>query len=247
MLQGGIYDHLGGGLSRYSVDDDWLVPHFEKMIYDNAQLIRQASYAFAETGDQFFRSRIEETITWVQREMLVEGRFASSLDADSEGEEGRFYVWSSGEIPESPDFESFRSVYDVKEQGNWEGKTILNRLHSLEHFKPETEGELSKARQELWRLREQRIRPGRDDKALTDWNGLMICSLAEASRVFGRTDWLDLAMSCYHSISKSMVDSQLPHSVLGNSRLFPGLSSDYAAMINAALSLYEASHDKAFH
>lgn len=246
MLQGGIYDHLGGGLSRYSVDEDWLVPHFEKMLYDNAQLIRHATYAFARTGDEIFRLRIEETIAWLQREMLVENRFASSLDADSEGEEGRFYVWSSSEIPDTVEFADFRRVYDVREEGNWEGKTILNRLHALERLDPTTESRFDRARQELWSVREKRTHPGRDDKALTDWNGLAIRSLAEAARVFHRSDWLELATGCYRSVSESMVDGRLPHSVLGSSRLFPGLSSDYASMINAALSLYEASHDKAF-
>jgi uncharacterized protein YyaL (SSP411 family) len=246
MLQGGIYDHLGGGLSRYSVDDAWLVPHFEKMLYDNAQFIRHATYAYAETGDDLFRIRIEETAAWLQREMLVEGRFASSLDADSEGEEGRFYVWSSDELPGEPEFELFRRVYDVSEQGNWEGKTILNRLHTLEALDAGRERQLWQARQELFAIRETRIRPGRDDKALTDWNGLMIRSLAEAARAFERKDWLDLALTSYRSICDSMVDGRLPHSVLGNSRLFPGLSSDYAAMINAAISCNQATQDAAF-
>ncbi len=243
MLQGGIYDHLGGGLSRYSIDDEWLVPHFEKMLYDNAQFIRHATYAYAETGEELFRNRIEETIAWLQREMLVDGRFASSLDADSEGEEGRFYVWTAGEVPGSPEFDTFRRIYDVSEQGNWEGKTILNRLHSLDVLDVESEQHLKQARQALFALRENRIRPGRDDKALTDWNGLMIRALAEAGRAFERRDWLDLSLTAYRSISESMIDGRLPHSVLGDSRLFPGLSSDYAAMINAALSLYQATQD----
>jgi uncharacterized protein len=246
MLQGGIYDHLGGGLSRYSVDDEWLVPHFEKMLYDNAQFIRHATYAYAETGDELFRTRIEETVGWLQREMLVDRRFASSLDADSEGEEGRFYVWTAGDIPDRPEFETFLRVYDVTEQGNWEGKTILNRLHSLEALDHKSEEQLKRGRQELLAMRENRVRPGRDDKALTDWNALMIRALAEAARVFDRKDWLDLALTSYRSISESMVDGRLPHSVLGDSRLFPGLSSDYAAMINAALSLYQATQDRAF-
>jgi uncharacterized protein YyaL (SSP411 family) len=243
MLQGGIYDHLGGGLSRYSVDDEWLVPHFEKMLYDNAQFIRHATYAYAETGDELFRTRIEETIGWLQREMLVDGRFASSLDADSEGEEGRFYVWTAGDIPDSPEFDMFRRVYDVSEQGNWEGKTILNRLHSIAMLDLETEEQLKHARQTLFAIRENRIHPGRDDKALMDWNGLMIRALAEAGRALDRKDWLDLGRTAYRSISESMVDGRLPHAVLGESRLFPGLSSDYASMINAALSLYQATQD----
>lgn len=243
MLQGGIYDHLGGGLSRYSVDDKWLAPHFEKMLYDNAQLIRHANYAYAETGEKLFRIRIEETVGWLEREMLVDGRFASSLDADSEGEEGRFYVWRDAEIPDLPEFARFREIYDVSEKGNWEGKTILNRLHSIAELDEATDEEVARARQRLFAMRETRIRPGRDDKALTDWNGLMIRALAEAARAFDRPDWLFLASTAYRSISESMVDGRLPHSVLGKSRLFPGLSSDYAAMINAGLSLYQATQD----
>ncbi|PRD53138.1 thioredoxin domain-containing protein [Phyllobacterium myrsinacearum] len=247
MLQGGIYDHLGGGLSRYSVDDRWLVPHFEKMLYDNAQFIRHATYAYAETKDELFRMRIEETVGWLKREMLANGqRFASSLDADSEGEEGRFYVWSADEIPATPDFEIFRAVYDVAAEGNWEGKTILNRLTSSGSSDAATEAHLAKARQILFDRRESRIHPHRDDKSLTDWNGLMIRALAEAARLFERSDWLDLALGSYRSISESMVEGRLPHSVLEQSRLFPGLSSDYASMINAAISLYEATQDKAF-
>jgi len=246
MLQGGIYDHLGGGLSRYSVDDNWLVPHFEKMLYDNAQFIRHATCAYAETRDELFRIRIEETTGWLNREMLVNERFASSLDADSEGEEGRFYVWDAAQIPDEPEFETFRQVYDVHEEGNWEGKTILNRLHSLDSLDPVVEQQLAHARQKLVSVREGRVRPGRDDKALTDWNGLMIRALAEAGRIFERPDWLELGANAYRSISESMVDGRLPHSVLGDSRLFPGLSSDYAAMISAALSLYQATQEKAY-
>ncbi|MGH6862309.1 MAG: thioredoxin domain-containing protein, partial [Phyllobacterium sp.] len=246
MLQGGIYDHLGGGLSRYSVDDGWLVPHFEKMLYDNAQFIRHATYAHAETGNQTFRTRIEETVGWLQREMLQDGRFASSLDADSEGEEGRFYVWLAEEIPDTPEFSQFRRIYDVTEAGNWEGKTILNRLNSLEPLSDATESELGEARRTLFSVRQNRVPPGRDDKALTDWNGLMIRSLAEASRVFGQRQWLELAIGIYRSISESMIAGRLPHSVLGRSRLFPGLSSDYAAMMNAALSLHQATQDGSY-
>ncbi|MBB3145580.1 hypothetical protein FHS21_001992 [Phyllobacterium trifolii] len=246
MLQGGIYDHLGGGLSRYSVDDDWLVPHFEKMLYDNAQLIRHATYAYAQTQDELFRTRIEETVGWLRREMLIDGRFASSLDADSEGEEGRFYVWEAAQIPDEPEFQTFRQVYDVHEEGNWEEKTILNRLHALDSLDADVERQLAGARQMLFSIRENRVRPGRDDKALTDWNGLMIRALAEAARAFDRPDWLQLGATAYRSISESTVDGRLPHSVLGESKLFPGLSSDYASMINAALSLYEATQEKPY-
>ncbi|MEK1886086.1 MAG: thioredoxin domain-containing protein [Phyllobacterium sp.] len=246
MLQGGIYDHLGGGLSRYSVDDRWLVPHFEKMLYDNAQMIRHATLAYAATGEILFRQRIEETIAWLEREMLIGSRFASSLDADSEGEEGRFYVWSSAEIPGNEDFQAFRDIYDISEAGNWEGKNILNRLRSPRLTDSAVEARLATERQDLFHLRELRVRPSRDDKALTDWNGLAIRALAEASAVFERPDWLRLASESYRSVAESMIDGRLPHSVLGDSRQFPGLSSDYAAMINAALALHQLTQDKTY-
>ncbi|MEP7452626.1 thioredoxin domain-containing protein [Phyllobacterium sp. SB3] len=243
MLQGGIYDHLGGGLSRYSVDDEWLVPHFEKMLYDNAQFIRHATYAYSQSNNPLFRRRIEETVSWLQREMLVDGRFASSLDADSEGEEGRFYVWQSTDIPETTEFEQFRDVYDVTEKGNWEGKNILNRLQSIALMDDSSEKHLTTLRKKLFDKRLSRIRPGRDDKALTDWNGLMIRALAEAGRALGHSKWIELAANVYRSVSESMVDGRLPHSALGESNLFPGLSSDYAAMMNASLSLHQATQN----
>jgi uncharacterized protein len=246
MLQGGIYDHLGGGISRYSVDDAWLVPHFEKMLYDNAQLIRHATYAYCQTNNPLFRQRIEEIVAWLQREMIVDSRFASSLDADSEGEEGRFYVWQDAEIPATDEFQLFREVYDVSEEGNWEGKNILNRLRSTNLLDNSLEESLKKVREKLFNIREMRVPPGRDEKALTDWNGLMIRALAEAGRAFEKRDWVDIATDAYRSISESMVDGRLPHSVLGSSRLFPALSSDYAAMINAALSLHQATRNKDF-
>lgn len=243
MLQGGIYDHLGGGLSRYSVDDDWLVPHFEKMLYDNAQFIRHATYAYSQANNFLFRMRIEETVSWLQREMIVDDRFASSLDADSEGEEGRFYIWQSADIPETVEFKQFREVYDVTENGNWEGKNILNRLQSIALLDDSSEEALGVLRKKLFDTRGSRIHPGRDDKALTDWNGLTIRALAEAGRAFDNSKWVDLAAIAYRSVSESMIDGRLPHSVLSESSLFPGLSSDYAAMMNAAISLHQATQN----
>ncbi|GAB1580241.1 thioredoxin domain-containing protein [Phyllobacterium phragmitis] len=248
MLQGGIYDHLGGGLARYSVDDRWLVPHFEKMLYDNAQMLRHASWAYAETGHPLFRTRIEETIAWLQREMhLPNGTFASSLDADSEGEEGKFYLWTAEEIDAVlPDASLFKTRYDVAPEGNWEGKTILNRLRSRQPDSAEEETALKAGREKLLAIREKRVRPGRDDKALTDWNGLLIRALAEAARVFEREDWADIAKQAYRSISESMREGRPPHSVMDGAKLFPALSTDYAAMINAALSLYQIDGDKTY-
>src|SRR5688572_8556442 len=144
MCQGGIYDHLGGGFARYSVDALWLVPHFEKMLYDNAQLIALLSDAWADTKNPLFAARVLETVGWLEREMLVEDAFASSLDADSEGEEGKFYVWDAAEVDRllGPDARAFRLAYGVTDAGNWEGKTILNRLHQLALGTPEQEAAL---------------------------------------------------------------------------------------------------------
>lgn len=248
MLQGGIYDHLGGGLCRYSVDADWLVPHFEKMLYDNAQVIRHATYAYAETQDDLFRIRIEEIIHWLIREMrLPDGSFASSLDADSEGEEGKFYIFTDSEIDTvlGDQADKFKAWYDVKPAGNFEGRNILNRLHAV-HETAELPSDIDASRKKLLHYRSQRVRPGRDDKALTDWNALAIRALAEAGRCFQRQDWIEYALTAYRSISSSFQNGRLAHCRMDGVLLYPALSTDYAAMINAALSLFEATQDRTF-
>ena len=167
--QGGIYDHLGGGFARYSVDERWLVPHFEKMLYDNAQLVGMMTEAWRETKSPLYAARIAETIDWLMREMLVEqrspegGGFASSLDADSEGEEGKFYVWSLAEIEEAlgaEDAKLFAEVYDVTAQGNFEGHNILNRLDAIELRDAETEARLAAMREKLARAARGARAPG---------------------------------------------------------------------------------------
>ncbi|MBN9045128.1 MAG: thioredoxin domain-containing protein [Rhizobiales bacterium] len=248
MLQGGIYDHLGGGLCRYSTDADWLVPHFEKMLYDNAQLIRHANWAYAETGDELFRIRIEEIVDWLSRELrLPDGAFASSLDADSEGEEGRFYVWSAEEIDDvlGDDSSAFKAWYGVSTNGNWEGENILNRLHAVDES-ANPPASIAAARQKLFACRKKRVHPGRDDKALTDWNALVIRALAEAGRSLGRADWIGLAVAAYRSVAESFRDGRLAHCRMDDRSVYPALSSDYAGMINAALALHEATGDEAF-
>ncbi|MFD1200177.1 thioredoxin domain-containing protein [Brucella gallinifaecis] len=248
MLQGGIYDHLGGGLCRYSVDADWLVPHFEKMLYDNAQLIRHATYAYAQTQDELFRIRIEETINWLIREMqLPDGSFASSLDADSEGEEGKFYIFTEAKIDAilGDQAAAFKNWYGVKAEGNFEGSNILNRLHAVNE-KPELPADIKASREKLFNYRNSRIRPGRDEKALTDWNALTIRALVEAGRNFQKTEWIEHAITAYRSIMSSFQAGRIAHCRMDDVLLYPALSSDYAAMINAALSLFEATNDKAF-
>ena len=248
MLQGGIYDHLGGGLCRYSVDADWLVPHFEKMLYDNAQVIRHATYAYAETQDDLFRIRIEEIIEWLVREMrLPNGSFASSLDADSEGEEGKFYIFSEAEIDNvlGDQASDFKNYYGVKPAGNFEGSNILNRLHAVNE-EPSVPPDIADARDKLLDYRNARVRPGRDEKALTDWNALMIRALAEAGRSFKRSDWIEYAVSAYRSIGASFHDGRMAHCQMDDVLVYPALSTDYAAMVNAALSLFEATGDRTF-
>ncbi|WP_374828839.1 thioredoxin domain-containing protein [Paenochrobactrum pullorum] len=239
MLQGGIYDHLGGGLCRYSVDDHWLVPHFEKMLYDNSQLIKHSSFAYAYSQKKLLRIRIEETIEWLQRELeLPQGGFASSLDADSEGVEGKYYVWQNEEIDELLGYDStaFCAAYNVTSHGNWEGCNILNRLHSS--VETPDEEFLLRCKERLFEARQQRIPPARDDKLLVDWNGQLIVALVNAGRVFDRPDWIELGRNTYAAIMGSLNNQPLAHSLADYVATVPALSSDYAAMINAAVALY---------
>ncbi|MFL5066921.1 MAG: thioredoxin domain-containing protein [Xanthobacteraceae bacterium] len=250
ICQGGIYDHLGGGFARYSVDERWLVPHFEKMLYDNAQLLELLAVAFARTGKPLYRQRAAETVGWLAREMTQpEGAFAASLDADSEGEEGKFYVWSHDEIelvlgPENAAF--FAAHYDVSPEGNFEGHNIINMLSSLPRSKDD-DAKLAMLRSLLQQERSKRIRPGLDDKVLADWNGLMIAALANAGTLFSEPTWVEQAARAFRFIAQSMTrGDRLGHSWRDGRLLFPGLASDFACMIKAALALFEATGDPAF-
>jgi uncharacterized protein YyaL (SSP411 family) len=249
MCQGGIYDHLGGGFARYSVDDHWLVPHFEKMLYDNAQLVDLLTMVWQETASPLYAARVRETIGWVLREMTTaEGGFAGSLDADSEGEEGRYYVWDADEIDAAlgPDAEAFKAAYDVRPGGNWEGKTILNRSALPTPGSPEDEAALAAMRDKLLRIREERVRPGLDDKVLADWNGLMIGALARAALAFDEPAWLDAARRAFSFVAGSMtVDGRLRHSWRARRAAHPATLDDYAAMADAAIQLYEATSEHA--
>jgi uncharacterized protein len=251
ICQGGIYDHLGGGFARYSVDERWLAPHFEKMLYDNALLIDLMCEVYRETGNELYARRIDETAGWLLREMVAEdGGFAASLDADSEGEEGRFYVWSRTEIVEvlgEADAEVFAQAYDVTEAGNWEGHTILNRLRNPLLGSPTDEKALSHMRLELLARRGKRIRPGWDDKVLADWNGLTIAALAHAARVFDRSEWLRAAATAFGFIVQNMEKSgRLFHSYRTGQAKVSGTASDYANMIWGALRLLQATNEGAF-
>jgi uncharacterized protein YyaL (SSP411 family) len=245
MSEGGIYDHLGGGFSRYSVDERWLVPHFEKMLYDNAQLLELLALAHAHTGRALFRDRAVETVGWLDREMTTPGAaFASSLDADSEGEEGKFYVWSLAQVERvlgKDDAAFFASHYDVTLGGNFESHNILNRLAGVARSDAD-ERRLAELRISLLDARSNRMRPGLDDKVLADWNGLMIAALANAGSLLGEPAWIDRAARAFAFISSSMTKGdRLGHSWRDGRLVFPGLSSDFAAMIRAAIALHQAT------
>ena len=260
MCEGGIYDHLGGGFSRYSVDERWLVPHFEKMLYDNALLLELLALAHARGGEPLFAQRARETVGWLAREMVTaEGAFAASLDADSEGEEGRFYLWSLAEIEAAlgPDAADFALQYDVTAEGNFEGRNILNRLKGLPRKTggpAEAGGEaedgaarLAMLRGKLLEIRNKRVRPGRDDKVLADWNGLMIAALVHAGTVLDEPSWLAMARRAFDFVAGTMTrGDRLGHAWRAGRLVFPGLASDFASMIRAALALHEASGARVF-
>jgi len=248
MSQGGIYDHLGGGYARYSTDAVWLVPHFEKMLYDNAQILELLAFAHADRPDPLYAARADETVGWMLRDMSAEGAFAASEDADSEGEEGKFYVWQEAEIDAllGRDAPTFKSAYDVTAAGNWEGHTILRRTSPPDN--PETEALLARARRTLFEARSRhRIRPGRDDKVLADWNGLAIAGLARAASVFGRPEWLARALAAFDFVLHELgtPDGRVQHAWRLGRVTAAGLLDDQASMAGAALALYEASADSA--
>ena len=207
--RGGIYDHLGGGFSRYSVDESWLVPHFEKMLYDNALLLELLALAYQRSANGLFRIRARETVAWLAREMTApEGAFCASLDADSEGEEGSS---TSGRSPRSRrcsarTMPNFAAHYDVTVQGNFEGHNIPNRLKHLPRSM-EDEARLAPMREKLLAARARRVRPGLDDKVLADWNGLMIAALVTASLAFEEPAWLAMAARA----SFLCVDAKMAH------------------------------------
>ena len=256
MSEGGIYDHLGGGYSRYSTDERWLVPHFEKMLYDNAQILELLCHLWQDTRDPLFKQRAEETVDWLLREMLTkEGAFASAYDADSEGEEGVFYVWQESEIDAllGVDAEAFKAVYDVTRLGNFENSNILNRLGRRPEDDMLEEEILKPLRDKLLAVRIQREWPSWDDKVLADWNGMMISALSFASAVFERPDWLKAAKNAWYYVSGDMAqdpkggdDARLCHSARHGQVKHIDFLDDYAEMSRAALMLHEVSGEPVF-
>ena len=253
MAEGGIYDHLGGGFHRYSVDEKWLVPHFEKMLYDNAQLTRVYAQVFTITKEPFFKRVVEETLDYLLREMFhPEGGFYSTQDADSEGEEGKFFAWSYEEvigILSEEAGEIFCRTYDVSDFGNFEGKNILHPILTWEQaakfFRKERQGierMMAEARAKLFQERVKRVRPFRDEKILTSWNGLMLCGLAEAIKVSANQRYIEAAAKTVKFIFTRMLkDGFLLHTYKDGQAKLHGYLDDYAFLAAGLLDLYEAT------
>jgi uncharacterized protein YyaL (SSP411 family) len=244
MARGGIYDHVGGGFHRYSVDGQWSVPHFEKMLYDNAQLAPVYLHAYQLTGDERWRRVCEETLDWALREMLLpEGGFTSTQDADSEGEEGRFFVWTPQQLRDvlGPDDAALAAdVYGVTEQGNFEhGATVLSRNADAPHVDPSIDG----IRKRLYAAREQRVHPGRDDKVITSWNALMLGALAEAGAALQRSDYVDAARRCAEFLLTQATtrDGVLLRTWKDGTAKITGFLEDVAFLCDALLTLYQAT------
>jgi uncharacterized protein YyaL (SSP411 family) len=253
MRSGGIWDQLGGGLHRYSVDRFWLAPHFEKMLYDQAMLARVATAAFLATGDQIYGSMAEEILNFVAQELLsVEGAFSAALDADSEGVEGKFYIWNKSDIDAclGADAGLFCRFHGVTTEGNFEGETILTAPLAPDEFCrqqqlnfKETGERLESCRMRLLERRNQRIRPLRDDKVITSWNGLMISAFATAGVVYNRPDYLACASRATSFILTALrrADGRLLRSHLHDASPVPAFLEDYAFMAGGVLDLYEAT------
>ena len=245
MLAGGIYDQIGGGFSRYSVDANWLVPHFEKMLYDNAQLARIYLHGWQALGVERYRRIAEETLDWALREMRgPEGGFYSALDADSEGEEGRFYIWTPDELRAVLDegAEEIGAYYGVSEAGNFEGRNILHLAAGAEA--PEPDG-LAEARKALYEARSEREWPGLDDKRLASWNALMIGALGEAGAVLGRDDYLEAARSGAEFVLRDLRDGdgRLLRTYKDSEARLNAYLEDHAFLLDALLTLYETTFE----
>ncbi len=255
MVRGGIYDQVGGGMARYSTDDKWLVPHFEKMLYDNALLIRLGAHLWQATKNDEVKTAIARTIEWVAREMTSpDGGFYSSLDADSEGEEGLFYLWTEEEIDATlaDDAALFKSCYGVTAEGNFEGKNILfvgNDPGVTASRAGIDLGAMNKrldaARKKLYDIRAKRVWPGRDEKILAGWNGLMLRGVATAARVFDRAEWLDLATRNASFLYERMTaGGRVMRSFKDGSARISGFLEDHASIPLGFIAVYEMTFDE---
>jgi len=257
MARGGIYDHVGGGFARYAVDDQWKVPHFEKMLYDNGQLLSIYSKAFQLFKSQEFKCVAYEITDWLEREMTDDsGAFYSSLDADSEGEEGRFYIWRKKELAEviDTDWELFKAYYNVNEKAYWEnGNYILLRDQSDDEFAQNNDLILHQLqlmvgnwKYKLLKKRSERVRPGLDDKTLSSWNALVIIGLLDAYQAFNDSHFLRLAIRNAEFLVKEQVkkSGKVYHNWKKGRSTIDGFLEDYALLIKAFLALFETTSEE---
>jgi uncharacterized protein len=250
MIQGGIYDQIGGGFARYATDRAWLIPHFEKMLYDNALLVGVVAEAFQITKSDIYKETIEETLTFIEREMTSpEGGFYSAQDADSEGVEGKYYVWDKSEIDAilGEDAEMFNAFYDVSEAGNWEHANILWRAQNYEGFAMENgldlrffKNKMRECREKLFAVRDKRIKPGLDDKILLDWNALMATAYAKAYAALGNFEYKEAAERNISFILENFrkTEQEFYHTYKEGKRQYDAFLNDYAYLIEALLAVY---------
>ncbi len=258
MAQGGMYDQLGGGFHRYSVDEKWLVPHFEKMLYDNAQLARVYLHAWQITGEDFYREIVEDTLDYVIREMTgPDGGFYSSQDADSEGEEGKFFVWDEAELRAALDgvvssVDAVLTYWGVTTRGNFEGKNILHVADMMERVAvrsgldiEQMRADISTAKTVLFTLRKNRVAPGTDDKILTAWNGMMLATFAEAARVLGHAEYRQVALANAEFVRRELTndDGRLWRTHKDGLSKINGYLEDYAHIIDGLLELYQTTFE----
>ena len=258
MANGGIYDHLGGGFARYSTDADWKVPHFEKMLYDNGQLVSLYSEAFMVTKNPLYQQVVEETLQYIKREMTDEsGGFYSSLDADSEGVEGKFYVWTKEELTavlqDEMALKLFADYYQVSNKGNWEHTNVLHRKKPIADLakrwnqsEEQIIASINASKEKLLTAREKRIRPGLDDKILTSWNALMLKGYVDAYRAFGKQEYLQAALDNAHFINNNMLqgDDRLNRNYKDGKSVINAFLDDYALTAEAFIALYQVTFDE---
>ncbi len=256
MMKGGIYDHLGGGFSRYATDEDWLIPHFEKMLYDNGQLISVYSDAYRMTGNEMYEQVVRESLLFIEQELMSdEGGFYSSLDADSEGEEGKYYVWKKEELDVllGKDSQWFCEFFNVTEEGNWESKNILFKDQSLSAFAKDR-GEdpiqmkerLAEAQETLLEERARREKPRLDDKQITSWNALMMKGYIDAFKAFGDSTYLSTALRNARFLKAQCwaKNGQLFRIYKDGTSTVPGFMDDYAFLAQAFIELYQVTFDE---
>ncbi|MEZ4886540.1 MAG: thioredoxin domain-containing protein [Chitinophagales bacterium] len=257
MIFGGIYDQIGGGFARYTVDKKWLVPHFEKMLYDNALLVGLISDAYKLTKKDLYREAIEDSLAFVEREMLhPDGGFYASYDADSEGVEGKFYVWDKSEIDVilKDDAAIFNRFYEVTEGGNWEHKNILNRETTYQDFAAQEKmsvealkERLQRARRLLFEVREKRVKPGLDDKIILSWNAMMVTAFAKAYQALQQGHYKEIAVNNLQFLLDKFAvgdSGELKHTYKNGKAQFPAFLDDYALLIEAIIEVFQISFDE---